>query len=94
MGAPQVMWDDWEALRVARAVYPRGWRLDGFGPQGERHMVHRLRRAVVATVLHRCGQLTAVERAKVEQRPRWYHVDETPAHWLWSIDDVIAGTVP
>jgi hypothetical protein len=74
-------------------VYPPGWRLDGFGPQGERHMVRRFHHAVVASVLSRCGQLTAVERAKIEQRPRWYHVDETPGNWLWSLDDVLAGRV-
>lgn len=93
MRAPRAMWDDGEALRVAREVYPPGWRLDGFGSQGERLMVRRLRRAIAATVLDRCGQLTAAEREKIARHPSWYHVDETPQHWLWSVDDVLADSV-
>lgn len=93
MGAPACMWDDVEALRVAREVYPEGWRLEGFGRRGDRLMVWRLRRAIVATVLDRCGQLTAAERAMIARHPSWHPVGETPWGWLWSVGEVVGGLV-
>lgn len=95
MGAPRFMWDDDEALRVARAAHRPGYRLDGFGTAGERHMVRRIRHQLAAAVLHRCGQLSREERARIDRRPKFYPLHEAPRVWLpgVSIDDVIAGRI-
>ncbi|WP_329518635.1 hypothetical protein [Spirillospora sp. NBC_01491] len=85
MGAPSFMWDDAEALRVARAVYRPAYRLEGFGWQGDRHVVRRFRRDVVAAVLERCGELSPVERERSERYPAFAPHAGAPRSWLTDV---------
>ncbi|KAB2341876.1 hypothetical protein [Actinomadura rudentiformis] len=101
MGAPSFMWDDVEALRVARLVTREGFRLDGpefdsFRGQAERHVVRRFRREVARWVLRQRGALTERERNRIERWPSSIERRVAPKSWVEgvSVAEIAAGRVP
>ena len=99
MGAPPLLWDDEEALRVARLVYVPGFRLDRLeGPrsQVERLLIRRIRAEVAGPALRRAGRLTEGEAYRLERWPPFPPGRRAPGTWRddVSVADVLAGRLP
>lgn len=99
MGAPALLWDDAEAVRVARAVYRPGFRLDRLeGPRSqlERLLIRRIRADVAGPVLERAGQLTEREQARLDRWPPFRPPLRAPKTWRpgVAVADVLDGRLP
>ncbi|HEU5024642.1 MAG TPA: hypothetical protein VFV01_06930 [Spirillospora sp.] len=99
MGAPSLLWDDAEAVRVARLVYRPGYRLDRIeGPwrQLERLLVRRIRSDVAGPMLQRAGRLSEREAYRMDRWPPFPAGARAPRTWLpdVSVADVLEGRFP
>lgn len=103
MGAPPLLWDDAEAVRVARLVFRPGYRLDTLeGPRSqlERVLIRRIRRDVAGVVLRAAGRLTEREAYRLDRWPPFRAPARAPARAprTWragvTVADVIEGRLP
>ncbi|MGW5411853.1 hypothetical protein [Actinomadura geliboluensis] len=99
MGAPALLWDDQEAVRVARAVYQPGFRLDTLeGPRSqlERVLIRRIRADVAGAVLQRAGRLTEREAYRLDRWPPFRAPARAPQTWRpgVTVADVLDGRLP
>lgn len=98
IGAPALLWDDAEALRVARAVYQPGYRLDTLeGPRSqlERLLIRRIRSDVAGQALQRAGHLTEREAYHLDRWPPFQSPRRAPKSWRpgVTVADVLDGEV-